>query len=193
MSGRAKMVSKLKTERVSRAAYMKGKLSVLIPAQIRALRLKSETPRQEDLAREAEMKQSRISTMENPGAVNFNLETLIRLASALKVGLVVKFVSFSDMLRWENECSQDAFNVVTIDDDFAFQEAAREGVNIAVSKAPGIFRATQAQGRFIVGIPASFPRPVEDRLSAPAVQAADLAQKSSTQYLRISSWTNLEA
>lgn len=120
MSDRAKMISKLKTSKLSRAAYMKGKLSVLIPAQIRALRLKSETPKQEDLAKEAEMKQSRISAVETPGAVNFNLETLIRLASALKVALLVKFVPFSDMLKWENEFNQDRFDVVTIDNDAAF-------------------------------------------------------------------------
>jgi hypothetical protein len=59
--------------------------------------------------------------METPGAVNFNLDTLVRVASALKVGLVVKFVPFSEMLRWENEFSQDSFNPVTIDRDSDFQ------------------------------------------------------------------------
>jgi len=120
VSDRSKTISRLRQNRASRAAYIKAKLCVLIPAQLRALRLRSETPRQEDLAKTAEMKQSRISAMEKAGAVNYNLETLVRMASALKVGLMVKFVSFSEMLRWENEFSQDAFCVVQLDEDAEF-------------------------------------------------------------------------
>ncbi len=120
MSERSKLISRLLKNRASREAYIGAKLKVLIPSQIRALRLKSQAPRQEDLASAVEMKQSRISAMETPGAVNFNLETLVRLASAFKVGLVVKFVPFSEMLGWENEFSQDAFNVVPIDQDTEF-------------------------------------------------------------------------
>ena len=120
------MISKLIKDRASREAYIGAKLKVLIPSQIRALRLRSNTPRQEDLANAAAMKQSRISAMETPGTVNFNLETLVRIASALKVGLIVKFVSFSEMLEWENGFSQDEFNPVTIDNDaeFARQQTA---------------------------------------------------------------------
>ena len=66
------------------------------------------------------MKQSRISAMETPGKTNFNLETLVSLAATFRVGLVVKFVPFSGMLKWENEFSQDAFTVTQIDDDAQF-------------------------------------------------------------------------
>jgi transcriptional regulator with XRE-family HTH domain len=121
MSERSEMISKLLKNRTSREAYIGAKLKVLIPSQIRALRLKSPTPRQEDLAKAADMKQSRISAMETPGAVNFNLETLVRVASALRVGLLVKFVSFSEMLQWENDFTQDQFDVVTLDRDVSFQ------------------------------------------------------------------------
>jgi helix-turn-helix protein len=72
------------------------------------------------LADEAGMKQSRISAMETPGKTNFNLETLVSLAATLKVGLMVNFVPFSRMLRWENEHSQDAFDVPSIDEDIEF-------------------------------------------------------------------------
>jgi transcriptional regulator with XRE-family HTH domain len=116
----SKKISKLKESDASRIAYIKAKLSVLIPSQIKALRFKSGMTRQEDLANAANMLQSRISAMEKPGAVNFNLETLVRLASAFKVGLIVKFVPFSEMLRWENQFSQDSFKVTTIDKDSEF-------------------------------------------------------------------------
>jgi transcriptional regulator with XRE-family HTH domain len=77
-------------------------------------------PRQSDLAREAEMQQSRISMFETPGAANVTLETLARLAATFRTGLVVKFVPFSEMLAWENRFSQDQFNVLRLDEDQAF-------------------------------------------------------------------------
>jgi transcriptional regulator with XRE-family HTH domain len=121
MSERSEKISNLQNNETSRTAYIKAKLSVLIPSQIRAMRLKSENlSRQADLARATGMKQSRISAMETPGAVNFNLETLVRLASIFKVGLLVKFVPFSEMLRWENSFSQDDFSVTQLDDDEDF-------------------------------------------------------------------------
>jgi len=66
------------------------------------------------------MKQSRVSAMEQPGAVNFNIETLVRSAATYGVGLVVRFVPFSEMLRWENSFDQDAFDVVPIGEDTEF-------------------------------------------------------------------------
>ena len=135
MIDRSERISRLKKSRAARAAYIKGKLNVLIPAQIRALRLKSETPRQEDLAQQAGMLQSRISAIETPGAVNFNLETLVRLASTLKVGLVVQFVPFSKMLRWENGFNQDQFNVVTLENDAEFiRPRAADATSIAMRR-----------------------------------------------------------
>ena len=119
MSERSELTSRLKDNTDSRASYIRGKLNVLIPAQLRALRLRREL-KQAELASEAAMKQSRISAMECPGAVKFNIETLIRAAAALRVGLEVKFVPFSEMLRWENAFSQDTFDVTPIDDDKRF-------------------------------------------------------------------------
>jgi len=78
-------------------------------------------PRQSDLASAAKMLQSRISMIETPGAANMTLDTLAKLASAFKVGVIVKFVPFRDMLRWENGYSQDSFDVVPrLDQDEAF-------------------------------------------------------------------------
>jgi hypothetical protein len=57
---------------------------------------------------------------ETPGAANMTIETLARLAAAFKVGLLVKFVPFSEMLRSENEYSQDRFFVTPVDKDMEF-------------------------------------------------------------------------
>jgi hypothetical protein len=97
------------------------------------------------------MKQSRISAAETPGAVNFNLETLVRLAAALKVGLVVKFVSFSEMLKWENGYDQDAFDPLTIDKDADFQRKESP----AVTPAPN-FQSVLGVGTFTSGKSHSF-------------------------------------
>ena len=119
MSERSELISKLIENKETRGAYVRAKLNVNIPSQIRALRQKREMT-QGTLADEADMKQSRISAMERPGETKFNLETLIRLAAVLRVGLSVKFVSFSEMVKWSNEYSQDNFDVVKIENDAAF-------------------------------------------------------------------------
>src|ERR1700676_368719 len=75
---------------------------------------------QKELAGISGMKQSRISAMEQPGAVNFNLDTLVRMAATFRIGLKVEFVSFAEMLRWENEFNQDNFNVIPIERDVDF-------------------------------------------------------------------------
>jgi transcriptional regulator with XRE-family HTH domain len=103
---------------------------------------------QEDLAREAEMKQPRISAMERPGETQFNLETLIRLAAVFKVGLIVRFASYSEMLRWENEFSQDTFDVVDLEKDTAFLQEAEEVASpvLNLAKLPERYRNVPSGG-----------------------------------------------
>lgn len=120
MTARSTILSKLKSSFETRHAYISAKLGTLVPSQIRALRMKSDMPRQADLARESKMLQSRISVLETPGAANVTLDTLSRIAAAFKVGLIVKFVKFSEMLAWENSFSQDQFDVIKIDKDTEF-------------------------------------------------------------------------
>lgn len=113
------LISNLVTDKERRASYIRGKVNVLIPAQLHALRLRNEWT-QNKFASESGMKQSRVSAMEQPGAVNFNLETLVRAAATYGLGLQVRFVPFSEMLAWENAFSQDHFNPVPISRDAAF-------------------------------------------------------------------------
>lgn len=128
MEERSGLISKLSSDFKTRAAYIQAKVGTLVPSQIRALRLKSEMPRQSDLANAAEMHQSRISMFETPGA-NPTIGTLSSIAAALKVGLKIEFVPFSEMLQWENEFSQDQFKVTKIDDDLSFLSPTTAIVN----------------------------------------------------------------
>lgn len=116
---RSTLVSNLVSDFDTRAAYINAKVSTLVPAQIRGLRLKSETPRQPDLGRASKMHQSRISMLETAGA-NPTIGTLSQIAAGLKVGLKIEFVSFSEMLAWENNFSQDEFDIVPLDEDTEF-------------------------------------------------------------------------
>jgi transcriptional regulator with XRE-family HTH domain len=127
MSDRQKIISRLIADRDFRADYIRAKLDVLIPSQLRALRMR-ENKTQPELAQMADMKQSRISAMETPGLVNFNRETLVRMAATHSVGIVIKFVPFSEMLEWENSYSQDAFSVPQLADDTNFLYPATIGV-----------------------------------------------------------------
>lgn len=125
MSERSERIFKLKSDRHSRESYIKAKLGVLVPSQIRALRLKSNTPNQKDLAKAAGTHQSRLSMIEQPGEANLTLEKLAWIASVHKVGVIVKFTSFGEMLQWENNYSQDEFSVTRIDEDEAFLNPER--------------------------------------------------------------------
>lgn len=119
MSEKSQFISKLINSKNSRAAYLRASISVNLSSQIRALR-RRQPMTQLELAQAADMKQPRICAMEKPGATKFNLETLIRLAAAFKVGLIVRFASFGEVLDWENGYSQDSFDVTSIDEDVQF-------------------------------------------------------------------------
>ena len=83
--------------------------------------------KQSELGRDADMKQARISSLERIGEVSFSIETLIRLASAFRVGLIVKFAPISEMLDWENNFAPDEFDVVPLENDEAFLHPERSG------------------------------------------------------------------
>ena len=132
MNARSGRISRLISDRESRESYINSKLGVLVPSQIRALRLKSSTIHQQDLAKAAGTHQ-RISKLEQPGEANVTLETLAWIASIHKVGVIVKFVPLSEMLQWENGYSQDKFSVTRMDDDMAFLNPQSTGLSVGRS------------------------------------------------------------
>jgi transcriptional regulator with XRE-family HTH domain len=119
MSEKSILIDRLSNNNETRQAYIRSKVSTNIASQIRALRRRGGLT-QTELAKLSEMKQSRISATERPGT-RLNIETLVRLAAAFKTGLSVRFVSFSEMLGWENQFSQDEFDVINVDEDLEFR------------------------------------------------------------------------
>lgn len=176
MNERSKMISKLIKGRDTRESYIRSKLSVLLPAQIRSLRLRRKKT-QAELGSEAEMKQARISVLERIGEVSFSIETLIKLAAAFRVGLIVKFAPMSEMLRWENGFQPDAFDVVPIEDDMAFIYAGTAGNREQVN--PGMILAMigSATNATSEGIPAYLTNTTDSN-----VNGSNLAMESVLGY-----------
>jgi transcriptional regulator with XRE-family HTH domain len=156
---RSQLIEKLKNWKY-REAYIRASLNVNLPSQIRALRLRQEMT-QGDLAEKSKMLQPRISAMEKPGATKFNIETLIRVAAAFEVGLIVRFAPFSEMLAWENGFSQDTFQVPTINSDTEFVESSREpeglGRDVVSELLGGTFNSPRGSGIGDVSIAQNSP------------------------------------
>ena len=181
MSDRQKILSRLIADRDYRAAYIRAKLDILIPSQLRALRLRLDKT-QPELAQMADMKQPRISAMETPGLVNFNRETLVRMAATHNVGLVVKFVPFSEMLAWENSYSQDAFDPTRLPNDIRFLQPTVTSVRrrtrrkrtsasivstLRISQVPNAVRGGAASNTqmSLFESPAPLPAPAQEKIA----------------------------
>ncbi len=115
MNTRAQKIVRLRN-REYRDAFVGSQISVGLPFQIRALR-EQRGWKQSQLAEQAGMLQPRISAMETPGEVKFNIGTLRRIASAFDVALVVRFVPFSELVDWSEHFSPDEFQIPSFSDD----------------------------------------------------------------------------
>jgi len=93
-------------DKVYRDGFVAGHLANNIAAQIFSTReLRGLT--QTELAEKAGMAQARISVMEDSGYENLSVKTLKRLASALDVALVVRFVPFSELADYATNVTPD--------------------------------------------------------------------------------------
>ncbi len=84
----------------SREALVDSHVRNGIAFQIRAMR-RERNWTQEDLAKQADMKPTQITRVENPVYGSHTVTTLRRIASAFDVALVVRFVPFSELLKWD--------------------------------------------------------------------------------------------
>jgi transcriptional regulator with XRE-family HTH domain len=103
--------------RKRRRTFAEQDLGSTVAAQIYALRQKHEMS-QEKLAQETEMSQARISVLENPNYRKFNVGTLQRIAAAFDVALIVRFVSFGELLEWTVTGSQETLAPLSFDEEF---------------------------------------------------------------------------
>lgn len=99
-----------------RDAYVSAHISNTIAAQISMMR-QDRGLTQSELARLAGMKQSRISALEDPNYENFEATTLKRIASALDIGLIVRFSPFSEIVEWSANFSDSKLKVPSYEQD----------------------------------------------------------------------------
>jgi transcriptional regulator with XRE-family HTH domain len=105
---------------------------------------------QDELAKKVGMNQNAISRLENPGYGKATLTTLRRIASALDVALVVRFVSFRQLADWvsgtpflDKGLSSESFGVL----NFARENIARQHVPALLGRVPNrAIARTQALG-----------------------------------------------
>jgi transcriptional regulator with XRE-family HTH domain len=93
--------------------------------QIRSLRDREEWS-QGQLAEKVGMNQNAISRLENPNYGKATITTLKRIAAAFDVGLVIRFVPFSQMVDWvsgtshiDEGLSPDSLRVPSFDEELA--------------------------------------------------------------------------
>ncbi len=120
-----KLFEKLRNSKERRDAYVSAQIDILIPFQIRALR-KQFGLEQKDLAKLADMAQPSISKLEKAGN-RANIETLKRIANALDVALIVKFVPFTELARWSDNFSPDHFSVPTF--SMELEKVEKQGID----------------------------------------------------------------
>jgi len=116
---REKLIARIR-DKEHRDAFVSARIQVGIPLQIRALREQKEWNQQE-LADNAGVKQSWIATIENPNYSGFSLKTLLKLASAFDVGLIVEFVPISTLVDRELKLSPESLTPVTFERDPYFK------------------------------------------------------------------------
>jgi transcriptional regulator with XRE-family HTH domain len=93
------LIRTLRRGKQARSRMIEANLSEGIAYQIRATRDAREMT-QSKLAREVEMTQNNVSRLEDPEYGKHTISSLKRLADALDVALIVRFVPFSQYIDW---------------------------------------------------------------------------------------------
>ena len=108
INSKVKAIWKKLRNKEYRESFVASQISNTIAAQIFLLR-EARGWTQAEVAAKAGMKQSRISDLEDPNYENYQTRTLLKLASAYDVGLIVRFVQFSELAKWATNLSPGDF------------------------------------------------------------------------------------
>ena len=117
-----KVLSKLENSKAYREAYVNEHVKTSVPLQIRHLREQLELT-QTQLAEQAKTTQTVISRLEDPNYGNLTLNSLLRIAAALDIGLLVKFVPFSRLLLEFQELSPQALSATSFTEELPILRA----------------------------------------------------------------------
>jgi transcriptional regulator with XRE-family HTH domain len=126
VTSKLKLLAKLRNPEY-RDAYVEESVATSLPFQIKALR---EQPGREwsqaELGERAGMRQNAISRLEDAESGTPSITTLLRLARAFDVALLVKFVPFSKLLSEFADVSFEALSAQSFDEELPqLQQLAR--------------------------------------------------------------------
>ncbi len=139
---KARLLEELKNKEY-RDSYISSNIDVGVAFQIRALR-KQRKLTQEELAQTTKMKQERISALENPSRAP-SLSTLKKIANGLEIGLMVRFVAISDVIKWKGDMSENSLEALSYNDDPYFKESLGEE-NILQEEVARLIEPSKQQG-----------------------------------------------
>jgi transcriptional regulator with XRE-family HTH domain len=177
-----RIIEKLK-DREYRDAFAKEHIDTGIPFQIRALRKQQGRKwTQKQLGKRAGMAQETISRIEDPNYGKLTLETLKRLASAFDIGLMVRFVPFSELVDWEVSLTPTSLEAASFDKDFYSGATGREKTapketEITVDRKKAILTAETSSTGKIYHLKDYLPRRV-GRSFVPQKAAVGFASRS---------------
>jgi transcriptional regulator with XRE-family HTH domain len=112
---KTKLAERLLASRKVRDAYVYEHVRNGVPFQIRALR-KDRDWSQAELAEAASTSRTVITRIEDPNYGKLTLKTLLEIASAFEVALLVKFVPFSRLVREYEDVSSVALSAKSVSD-----------------------------------------------------------------------------
>jgi transcriptional regulator with XRE-family HTH domain len=128
---RQQIVAKLSNKEY-RDIFVSEQINTGLGFQIQALR-EQRGWTQQQLGEKAGMAQSRISVMEDANYSRFSLSTLKRLASALDVGLIIRFVSYSIVVDYFENLTPESLTAPSFAEDSRLGEVSpREGITEAL-------------------------------------------------------------
>jgi len=104
-----RLVGKLKSK-VYRAAYVAENIRMSIAFQMKAMREQRDMS-QSDLGKLLGKPQSVVSRLENPEYGKATVQTLLEVAEALDVALVIKFVPFPEFISYTSDVSPSGLQV----------------------------------------------------------------------------------
>jgi transcriptional regulator with XRE-family HTH domain len=116
ISTTAKKIWRMMQSKTRRDAYVASHISNTVASQILMLR-EAKGWTQKQLAEKCGMRQSRISTLEDPNYENFEAATLRRLASAFDVGLTIRFIPFNELVDWVTTISPEKLAPPSFEND----------------------------------------------------------------------------
>lgn len=143
--------ARLKRGKKYREHFVESEISVGIPLQIKGMREMREWT-QKELGSRSGKHQSVISQLENPGYGKLTLTTLKTLAAAFDVGLMVRFVPFSELAGRASNLSASDMEIPSFDEDPGLEQKISSGSSASVlatqssNSRSSLFESTDRKG-----------------------------------------------